>query len=67
MSLRTAAFLAIVGMALWTILTGINFVRAIFAVASGISPAVNLLTTLVPFAAALSLLIFFGAFYNSRS
>lgn len=66
MNLRTAAFFALVGMAFWTVLTGINLVRAISAIASGIAPAVNLLTTLVPFIAALSLLIFFGVFYNSR-
>ncbi len=66
MNLRTAAFVALVGMALSTVLTGINLVRAIAAVASGIAPAVNLLTTLVPFIASLGLLIFFGVFYNSR-
>lgn len=66
MNLRTAAFIALVGMAFWTVLTGINLVRAVSAVAAGISPAVQLLTTLVPFIAALSLLIFFGVFYNSR-
>ncbi len=66
MNLRTAAFLALVGMAFWTVLTAINLVRAISTVAAGIAPAVNLLTTLVPFIAALSLLIFFSVFYNSR-
>ena len=66
MSLKSAAFFAIIGTALWTALTAVNFVRIISAVASGIAPAVNLATTLIQFVAALSLLVFFGAFYRSQ-
>lgn len=67
MSLRTAAFFAIVGMALWTVLTAVGFVRSLSAVASGLAPAVNVVTTLVQFVAALSLLVFAGTFYRSQA
>lgn len=66
MSLKGAAFFAIIGTALWTVLTAVNFVRIVSAVASGIAPAVNLVTTLVQFVAALSLLVFVAAFYRSQ-
>jgi UPF0716 family protein affecting phage T7 exclusion len=66
MNLKSAAFFAIIGTALWTVLTAVNFVRSVSAVASGLAPAVNLVTTLVQFVAALSLLVFFGAFYRSQ-
>lgn len=67
MNIRSAVFFAIVGMALWTVLTAIQLIRSISAVASGLAPAVNLLDSSVRFVAALSLLVFFGAFYRSRS
>lgn len=60
-------FFAIVGMALWTVLTGVNLIRSISGVASGIVPAITVLTSFVHFVAALSLLVFFGVFYRSQS
>lgn len=67
MSLRNAAFFAIVGMALWTVLTAIAFIRSISAVTSGLAPAVNAVSTLIQFVAALSLLVFAAAFYRSQA
>ena len=67
MNLKSAAFFAIIGTALWTVLTAVNLVRSVSAVAAGLVPAVNVVTTLVQFVAALSLLVFFGSFYRSQS
>ncbi|HTA46441.1 MAG TPA: hypothetical protein VK789_28555 [Bryobacteraceae bacterium] len=67
MNLKSAAFFAIIGTALWTLLTAVNLVRSVSAVAAGLVPAVNVVTTLVQFVAALSLLVFFGSFYRSQS
>ena len=67
MNLKSAAFFAIIGTALWTVLTAVNLMRSVSAVAAGLVPAVNVVTTLVQFVAALSLLVFFGSFYRSQS
>lgn len=66
MSLRNAAFFAIVGMALWTVLTAVGLVRTISGVADGILPAITLVTSLIQFVAALSLLVFFVVFQRSQ-
>lgn len=67
MKLKNAAFFALVGTAMWTVLTAVNFVRSLSGVTGGYLPAVGLLTSFVEFIAALSLLIFFGVFYSRES
>ena len=64
MKLKNAAFFAVIGTAMWTVLTAVIFIRNLSGVMGGYLPAVGLLTSFVQFIAALSLLIFFGAFYS---
>jgi hypothetical protein len=67
MTLRNAAFFAIIGMALWTILMAANFRRNVSGVTGGFLPAMSLITSLIEFVAVLSLLIFFVVFHKSQS
>jgi hypothetical protein len=62
MSLKSAVCFAIVGTAMWTVLTAVNLIRTISGVAGGIIPAIALLSTLIQFVTALSLLVFFIVF-----
>ncbi len=66
MTLGNAAFFAIVGTALWTILTAVTLARDISGVADGILPAVSLLSAIIQFLTALSLLLFFIAYHRSH-
>ena len=52
---------------MWTVLTAVNLVRSISGVAGGFIPAINLLTTLILFVTALSLLVFFIVFRRSQA
>lgn len=67
MKLKSATCFAIVGTTAWTILTAVNLVRNISGVAGGFLPAITLLTSLIQFVAALSLLLFFVIFRRSQS
>jgi hypothetical protein len=67
MKLKNATCFAIVGTAAWTILAAVNLVRNISGVAGGFRPAITLLTSLIQFVAALSLLVFFIMFRRSQS
>jgi hypothetical protein len=65
MSLKSAACFAIVGTAMWTVLTAVNLLRTISGVVGGIIPLITLLTALILFVTALSLLVFFIVFRRS--
>jgi tryptophan-rich sensory protein len=67
MSLRTAAAIAMFGMALWVILLAANFLYSLIALSHGAVAAAATLTALIHFLAALSLLIFFAVFHRSQS
>jgi hypothetical protein len=67
MTLKTAAFLAIIGTALWTVLTAFTMVRNLTGLVDGYIPAAAFGTSLIEFLAALSLLIFVATFYRSQS
>jgi hypothetical protein len=67
MTLKSAAFLAVIGTALWTVLTAFAAVRNLTGFVDGYIPAVAFATSLIEFLAALSLLIFVATFYRSRS
>ncbi len=54
MTLKTAAFLAVVGTALWTVLTAFTAVRNLTGFVDGFIPAAALATSLIEFLAALS-------------
>jgi len=65
MSVKSAVCFAIVGTAMWTVLTAVNLVRTISGVADGIRAAITLLPSLIQFVTALSLLVFFVVFRKS--
>jgi hypothetical protein len=67
MTLKNATCFAIAGTAAWTILTAVNLVRSVSGVIGGFIPAMGLVTSFIPFVAALSLLVFFIVFSRSRS
>lgn len=51
---------------MWTVLTAVNLIRSISGVAGGFIPPITLLTTLIQFVTALSLLVFFIVFRRSE-
>jgi hypothetical protein len=65
MSVKSAVCFAIVGTAMWTVLTAVNLVRTISGVADGIRAVITLLPSLIQFVTALSLLVFFVVFRKS--
>jgi len=65
MSLKSAVCFAIVGTAMWTVLTAVNLIRTISGVADGFRAPITLLPSLIQFVTALSLLVFFIVFRKS--
>ena len=66
MTLKRAAFLALSGMALLTVLLTINLISNVAAVARGIIPEMALLTSLIHWLASVSVLLFFAVFYKKQ-
>lgn len=66
MTLKNAAFLALAGMALLTVLLTINLIRSLSGVIHGFIPEMTFLTTLVQWLASVSVLVFFGVFYRKQ-
>ena len=66
MTLKQAAFLALSGMALLTVLLTANLISNVAGVARGIIPAVTLLTSLIDWLASVSVLLFFAVFYKKQ-
>ena len=67
MSLKTAAFFAMVGAAIWTILKAVVFFRDLSGVIGGFVPSMTLFTSLIELIAVLSLLVFFAVFYRRHA
>jgi len=67
MTLNKAAFLALVGMILTTILLVGGFIIDVFNVVRGLIPAMRLLTSFIYAFAALSMAMFLYAFHKSQS
>jgi len=67
MSLKTAAFFALIGMVLLTVLLAVGFIRDVSAFSSGAIAAVVLLTSLIHLLASLSLAVFLYVFYKKQS
>jgi hypothetical protein len=67
MTLKSAAFFAVVGMALWTVRLALTFFNSLSGVLRGFAPAAALLTSLIQLIAVVSLLVFFVVFYRSQS
>jgi hypothetical protein len=66
MTLKNAAFFALVGMLLWTIVLTARLVIDVSGVVNGIVPAVAVLTSLVEWVAGLSLFVFFLVFHGTQ-
>ena len=67
MTLKKAAFLALVGMILVTILLVAGFIGDVFGVVRGLIPAMRLLTSFIYAFAALSMAMFLYAFHKAQS
>jgi len=67
MNLKTAAFFAFIGMALWTIVLAVDFIRNLSALAAGAVAAVTVLTWLIRLLASLSVAVFFFVFHKAQS
>jgi hypothetical protein len=66
MTLRNAAFFALIGMLLWTVVLTVRLFIDVSGVLNGIVPAIALLTLLIEWLASLGLLVFLAVFYKSR-
>jgi hypothetical protein len=67
MSLKTAAFLALVGMALLTILLAADFINVVLGVMRDVVPAMALVRSLVHLLASLTVTVFLYAFQKGQS
>jgi hypothetical protein len=67
MNLRNAAFLAVVGTVMLTVLLIAGFIFDVLNVVSGLIPATRLLTSFIYTFASLSAVVFLYAFYKAQS
>jgi hypothetical protein len=67
MSLKNAAFLALIGTLLLTILLAADFIRTVAGVLNDVVPAMALLRSLVYLLASLSVMVFFYVFNKAQS
>jgi hypothetical protein len=67
MSLKNAAFLALIGMILLTVLVLTNLITTLLGVMRNVIPALALLASLIHFFASLSVLVFFCVYYRAQS
>jgi hypothetical protein len=66
MTLKNAAFLALIGMILVTVLLAAGFISDVLNVARGLIPAMRLLTSFIHAFAALSMVVFLYAFHKAQ-
>jgi uncharacterized membrane protein YdbT with pleckstrin-like domain len=66
MSLKNAAFFAVIGMVLLTVLLTVSSIVNVSGVVRGFIPAMALLTSLIQWVASLSVLVFFVVFHRSQ-
>lgn len=66
MTLKNAAFLALIGMILVTVLLAAGFISDVLNVAQGLIPAMRLLTSFIHAFAALSVAVFLYAFHKAQ-
>lgn len=67
MTLKNAAFLALIGMVLLTILLVVGLINTTLGVARDVVPAMALLASIVHVFASITVLVFFAVFYGSQS
>jgi hypothetical protein len=66
MSFKTAAFLALIGMALLTLLLAADFINTVTAVMRGLIPAMMLLRSLIYVLESLTVTVFFYVFQKAH-
>jgi len=66
-SLKSAAFLALVAMILLTVLVLAGFIRDVSSVINGLIPAVRVVASLIYLFASLSVSVFFWVFYKRQT
>ena len=67
MSLKNAAFLALLGMILLTLVVLIDFLRDASAAINGLVPAVRMVAALIYLLASLGVSVFFFVFFKRQS
>jgi hypothetical protein len=67
MSLKSAAFFALIGMTLLTVLLAVGFIRDFLGLLSGVVAAMALLISLIHLLASLSVAVFLYVFYKAQS
>lgn len=67
MTLKNAAFLALIGTLILTILLALDFIKTVSGVLSDVVPAMALLRSLVYLFASLSVTVFFYVFHKAQS
>ena len=67
MTLKNAAFLALIGMILATVLLVAGFISDVLNVAQGLIPAMRLLTSFIHAFAGLSMVVFLYTFHKAQS
>jgi hypothetical protein len=67
MSLKTSAFLALIGMILLTVLVTADFINTVAGIMHDVVPMVALLRSLIYLLASLTVTVFFYVFQKSQS
>jgi hypothetical protein len=67
MTLKNAAFLAFIGMALLTVICAVGFIGDISALLAGAIPAMMVLKSLIHLLASLSVAVFLYVFHKTQS
>jgi hypothetical protein len=67
MTLKTAAFFALIGMILLSVLLAVGFIREVSGLLSGAVAAVTVLHSLVHLLASLGVAVFMYVFYRAQS
>jgi hypothetical protein len=67
MNLKSAAFFALIGMILLTVLLAAGFIRDVSAILAGAIAAMTLLKSLIHLLASLSVAVFLYVFYKAQS
>jgi hypothetical protein len=67
MTLKSAAFLALIGTLLLTVLLAMDFITAVSGVLGDVVPAVALLRSLIYLFASVGALVFFYVFHRAQS
>lgn len=66
MNLKNAAFFALIGMTLLTVLLAVGFIRDVSSFLAGAIAAITVLISLIQLLASLSLAVFLYVFYKSQ-